>query len=311
MRAGTVLLIGASGFVGRHLTRALLDSGCKVIAVTRRGQAAVDPRASQVSAEGLGDNLDAWTAQITSVGAVMHLASGSTPGSSAGRPRDEWRQNLLPLLTLLEALQTHPHIQLHYLSSAGALYAPSNNGSSAESDTVDPRSYHGAGKVAAEHFIKAWCAQFAGTATIIRPSNIYGPGQEPRPGFGVIPNAFARMLRGINMDIWGDGSETRDYLHVSDLVDLCTAALNRPARSGALTVNAASGSSTSLNDLFLLLERTSGMPLKRTYFPQRAVDADHVAIDIRVAASELDWTPRISLETGLEETWRWIRSTET
>ncbi|WP_043692833.1 NAD-dependent epimerase/dehydratase family protein [Luteibacter sp. 9133] len=305
-----LLLVGAAGFVGRHLTRALLDSGKRVIAITRRGQAPIDPRAKQLSAEALGDDLHAWTEQVASVGAVMHLASGSNPGSSAGAPRAELTQNLLPLFTLLEALQSHAHIPLHYMSSAGSLYGAKQSGSSAESDLVDPRSYHGAGKVAAEHFIRAWCAQFGGTATIIRPSNVYGPGQEPRPGFGVIPNAFARMLRGLSMDVWGDGSQTRDYIFVSDVVDLCVAALRRPARSGALTVNAASGSSTSLNDLFTLLEGTSGLPLKRTYFPQRAVDADRVAIDIQVAAKELEWMPRMSLKTGLEETWRWIRSTE-
>jgi UDP-glucose 4-epimerase len=306
----TILLIGAAGFVGRHLTSAFLDAGHSVHAVTRRGTSAIDRRASQIASDTVGGEAGGWAPYLDASSVVIHLASASTPGSSAGSPRKEIDQNLLPFLLLLDALQSRPHIPLQYFSSAGSLYAPRDGKPSAESDTVSPRSYHGAAKVAAEHFISAWAAQFSTSATIIRPSNIYGPGQLPRSGFGVIPHALSRMTQGLAMDVWGDGNETRDYLFVGDLVDLCLAALVRPPSGKVRTINAAHGESTSLNTLFSLLEKIVELPLKRTYHPQRSVDADHVVVNTRYADELFGWRARTSLARGLAETWQWFRSTQ-
>jgi UDP-glucose 4-epimerase len=306
----SVLLIGAAGFVGRHLTKALLDAGHTVNALTRRDTFVVDPRARQITWRATGCDVDWWFPHLDASSVVIYLASASDPCSSAGRPRGEIYQNLLPFLALLEALQSRPHIPLQYFSSAGSLYAPRKGKLSGECDTVAPRSYHGAAKIAAEHFIAAWVAQFSTSATVIRPTNLYGPGQLPRPGFGVIPHALARMTRGVAMDVWGDGNETRDYLFVGDLVDLCLKVIAQPPRGTVRTVNAAHGESTSLNTLFSLLEKTTGFRLKRAYHPRRSVDVDHVAVNGQFTTELLGWRSRTSLEEGLEATWHWFQTTQ-
>jgi UDP-glucose 4-epimerase len=302
----SVLVIGAGGFIGQHLVRRLADEGRRVVAITRR-VVTFDHQNIHWSAEE-NPSVDSWRSLLAEVDTVVYLASVSTPAGSAGRPVSE-AVSLTHLLTLLEALQAHPRVRLVYSSSAGSLYAPVNGSASTETDPIAPRSYHGANKAAAEVFVGAWCAQFAGTATILRPSNVYGPGQLASRGFGVIPNAFWHMRHGSTMDVWGDGSQTRDYIYVNDLVDLCFAAITQH-ETGVAIYNAASGRSISLNELFLVMENVSGMPLPRTYHGLRATDASRIAVDAGKAHARFGWAARTGLREGIEESWRWYRSIE-
>jgi len=302
----SVLVIGAGGFIGQHLVRRLADDGRQVIAVTRRSGLFDHPHIRWSAEE--TPSVDSWRALLAEVDTVVYLASVSTPAGSASRPVAEGI-SLMHLLTLLEALQAYPQLRMVYTSSAGSLYTPVNTAPSAETDPIGPRSYHGANKAAGELFIGSWCTQFGGTATILRPSNVYGPGQLTSRGFGVIPNAFWHMRHAASMDVWGDGSQTRDYIYVDDLVDLCVTATAQ-GDPGMTIYNAASGLSTSLNALFQVMEDVSGMTLSRVYHEQRATDAAHVAVDASKARARFGWTARTPLHAGIEETWRWYRSTE-
>lgn len=216
--------------------------------------------------------------------------------------------NLRPLLALLEAMQAQPTLGLLYFSSAGALYGDQHDIALNETAALRPRSYHGASKVAAEQFIGAWTRQFQRSATILRPSNIYGPGQPERAGFGVIPHAFGAIQRGTALTVWGDGSAARDYLYIDDLVALAIAALQQPSPYKLRIFNAASGETVCLNDLFELAQLASGQPLLRQYEPGRAVDADWIAIDAEKARSQFGWQPSVTLAEGLKRTWNWLNT---
>jgi UDP-glucose 4-epimerase len=302
----SVLVIGAGGFIGQHLVRRLANDGRQVVAVTRRTGLFEHPQVRWSAEE--TPSVDSWRVLLAEVDTVVYLASVSTPAGSAGRPVAE-AVSLMHLLTLLEALQAYPQVRIVYTSSAGSLYTPANGSASTETDPIGPRSYHGANKAAAELFIGSWCTQFGGGATILRPSNVYGPGQLTSRGFGVIPNAFWHIRHASSMDVWGDGSQTRDYIYVDDLIDLCVAATTNNV-PGMAIYNAASGHSTSLNALFQVMEDVSGMPLSRAYHEQRATDATRVAVDASKAQARFGWTTRTPLREGIEETWRWYRSIE-
>ena len=302
-----VLVTGAGGFIGRAVAEALVSSGRRVLAVSRRPVAF-----EHAHIEAIVNDLRDESTLVPLLGrcaAVVHTASTSTPASSAGRPVEELGGNLAPTLTLLQALQQSSGVNLLYLSSGGSLYASDPVPSVPGRSLVAPRSYHGAAKVAAEVFIAAWCSQYDRAATILRPSNIYGPGQVARPGFGIVPTAFAKLLSGEELRVWGDGNAVRDYLFIDDLARLCVDTIGTPMPIGTQTLNVGSGVGVTLRELLVAMEGVSGRQLNCRYGPSRTVDADCVVMDSSDARYRYGWEPRVSLMDGLERTWAWFTTT--
>lgn len=302
--ADGILLVGAGGFAGTRLLEAFARRGEHVIAVSRSAFEAPEGRIeSHVRAL---REVDDFAPLLARVRAVVHVASASTPGSSAGRPVHELDENVRPALSLLEALQARPRLPLIYVSSGGTLYSRAADGAADELAAVYSRSYHGAGKIAIEHFIEAWSNQFAGSAVVLRPSNLYGPGQIERPGFGIVPTAFGTLMRGETLHVWGDGSAERDYLYIDDFARLVLAVLDTPPKPGFRIFNACSGRSIDLNGLFAMVERIAGRELYRSYDASRAVDAPSVRMQADRARRTFGWTAETGLPEGLERTWRWF-----
>lgn len=304
--AESVLVIGGRGFIGSHLVDAFAKQGWRVVAVVQELSSADSrPGVSFVTEPA---SAAGFASLLQGCGAVIHAASRTTPGNSAGRALAEVQANLVPLMHLLEALQVNP-VPLLYLSSGGALYDAEPDPGASESHPCRPRSYYGAGKLAAEYFIGAWASQFHGTATLLRPSNVYGPGQSARSGFAIIPTAMQRILQGEALAIWGDGSARRDYLYVEDLVDLCIRIVSGTMPPGARVLNAASGRSMALSEVLALIESISSRHLVRRFEPARSVDAPSISIDSSLSRRELGWEASTPLEVGLLRTWQWFCNT--
>lgn len=296
-----VLILGAAGFIGRHLAETIAGSGRPVIAATRQAAVFTDPRIRNVVAS--FDSVDDFLPLIADSSTVVHAASTSTPASTAAQPQLDG--NLRTTLALIEALQAYPDRRLVYLSSGGTLYGDCAH-SAHEDDPLRPRSYHGAGKAAAEQFIHAWATQYDSTAIVLRPSNVYGPGQFPRSGFGIIPAAFLCARTDQVLTLWGDGSTLRDYLYVGDLVALCTSVLLHDLRGGMHTFNAAHGEGVALNDLIDAIDTATARPLKRNYQAARRVDVHRIVPDNARARRTFGWQPETSLSQGLRQTWQWF-----
>jgi UDP-glucose 4-epimerase len=302
----TVAVIGASGFVGQYLVRSLSGEGKHVLALSRAELPDSPPGVEQIV--GAFDRPADFLPILRQSAVVVHAASASTPGSTAGRPLSELGLNLGPTLALIEALQETPDCRLVYLSSGGTLYGNTDGLAAIEESPLRPRSYHGAGKVAAEQFIRAWAAQFRGRAVILRPSNLYGPGQSLRRGFGIVPTAFDKILRNEPLTIWGDGQSVRDYLYIEDFIDLCLAVIASPMTPGVEVINAASGLGVSLDELLRTIEAVTGRTLARHYDPTRPVDLLRVTLDISNAGNRYGWQPATALTDGLAQAWQWYRS---
>lgn len=296
-----IMILGAGGFIGRQLAQSLAARGIEVVAATRRPTNFEHPDISNEVCTYL--EVDQFASLLVQCTAVIHAASVSTPGSSAARPQLDG--NLRTTLALIEALQQTPRCRLLYLSSAGTLYG-NREDSAREDDPLRPHSYHGAGKAAAEQFIHAWTAQYQGTAVVLRPSNVYGQGQEARDGFAIIPTALECVRRNKPLTLWGDGRAVRDYLHIEDFLALCHASLEAPMQHGSHVFNASSNCGISLDTLIDKIDEVTGIPLQRVHQPARIVDILSITADNKAAREAFSWTPSISLDEGLRRTWKWF-----
>ena len=295
-----VLVLGAAGFIGRHLVERLVRQGTRVVAATRAACEFDHPLVTNRIGE-FTRPVD-FATLLDQCGAVIHAASQSTPGSASATPQVDG--NLRTTLALVEALQNAPDCRCIYLSSAGTLYGERST-PARETDPLHPRSYHGAGKAAAEHFLQAWSSQYRGTAMILRPTNVYGPGQFAQKGFAIVPTAMNCALTGASLHIYGDGSQIRDYIHVTDLVALCVDALRHPVEPSCHVYNASSGHAINLNQLLSLIEDSTGRTINRMYRPARISDIRTILVSSHSAQETFGWSPAITLDQGLEETWQW------
>lgn len=280
-----ILLLGGTGFIGSALAARLRTTGREVFCHGRRD----------------GGGLEAL---LPRCGTVVHLASTTTPGSSADRPAAEL-DNLAPTLRLLEAMRQCPATHLIFLSSGGTVYGDPAQVPVAEDSPAAPLSWHGAGKAAQEIFLRTF--RKAHPVTILRPANAYGPGQALRHGFGLIRTVLEHARHGSEMEIWGDGESVRDFVYIDDVVDACMRCIDRPADSG--TYNIGSGRGHSLRQVLALAEALSGRPLRVVSKAPRGTDVRSIVLDASLARSALAWEATVGLEEGMRRTWAWLRDT--
>jgi UDP-glucose 4-epimerase len=301
-----ILILGANGFIGRHLMHRLIARGERVIALLHKPPELTQPDIESVIRP--FNKPEDFAHLLNQARLIIHVASSSTPGLTAGKPLIELESNLKPSIALLEALQNAPHCSLVYLSSGGTLYGDTIAHLATEIDNIRPKSYYGAGKAAIEHFIHAMAAQFNHPAIILRPSNLYGPGQTVRNGFGIIPTAFQCIQDYRPLTIWGDGSAIRDYLYIDDFIRLCIDVIDQPIASGVQLFNAASGQGVSVIELINKISHITDQHLQIHFDSHRAVDVARIVLDPQKAASQYAWQPQVSLEQGLLSTWEWYNA---
>jgi UDP-glucose 4-epimerase len=290
-----ILLIGGSGFVGRALAASLAAEGREVHVLSRKPASGL-PAGVQGHVGDQGDKA-VLRPLLGRCAQVIHLASATTPGDTVWSPSAEAEASLLPVLHFLECLQDFPESRVIFVSTGGALYG--NVDGATETTTPAPNSYHGAGKVALEAFFSVLGQRRSGGLTILRPSNIYGPGQVLRAGFGIIPTLLERARDGGKVTIWGDGSSVRDYLYIDDMVAACRLALAGP--NGVYNIGAGVG--ISLNELIRQVHLVTGRVLQVESQPDRISDVRRIVLNITAARELLGWKPSVQLSEGLGRTW--------
>jgi UDP-glucose 4-epimerase len=304
MRNAT-LILGGGGFIGKRLSSVLRRSG-HPIAVLGRGledyvSAEFVQRRGSVEDTGLLREL------LESSSCVVYLASVTTPGASAREPGLEVTGNLLPLARFLEIAQSVAPRKLVFISSAGAVYGDGADGA-AESVPLRPRSYYGAGKAAAEAMLHAFTVNSGWSTVVLRPTNVYGPGQLPIKGFAIVPTIFRHLRDRSVFEIWGDGSVVRDYVFVDDLCGLIARIIATDALAYSI-YNAGSGTAVSILELVTICEQAASRKLQTALRPARAVDVPRAIPNTAAVADAYDWHASTSLETGVAQTWQWLQTT--
>ena len=304
-----VLIIGGCGFIGSHVLDKALAEGLQVRVFDRRPEP-FRPALAGVDYV-LGDLTD--TSQLyealSGVDAVIHLASTSVPSTSNLDPVSDITGNLIGAVRLLDIMRAAGLRKMVFLSSGGTVYGIPQFNPVAESHPLRPICSYGIVKVAIENYIYMEHALHGLQHVILRASNPYGPRQGHTGIQGIIGTHLWRIARGEPVEVWGDGSVVRDFIHVRDLAELCVKAVMSDV-SGCY--NAGSGQGTSVSEVVGCIDRTvqatGNAPVRPVYKPGRGFDVPRVVLDISRAKADLHWKPRTGLDEGIAESWDWVRS---
>jgi nucleoside-diphosphate-sugar epimerase len=305
------LVTGTAGFIGSHLTAALLDRGTPVVGIdcfTDYYPRAIKESNLAVNARRPGFHFVEAAIQTTDLRAaldgvthVFHLAAQAGVRKSWGRDfRTYTEHNVEASQHLLEACVGRP-IQKFVYASSSSLYGDAVTIPVAEDALPRPMSPYGVTKLAAEHLCQLYWANHNVPTTSVRYFTVYGPRQRP-------DMAFHRFITAALTDqpitSYGDGSQTRDFTFVSDAVAATIAAGDRgiPGRA----YNVGGGSRVSVTQVLEILERLAGHPLNIARESAQKGDVRDTFADTSLARADLGFAPKVSLEQGLEAEYRWL-----
>jgi len=294
-----VLITGGAGFLGAALANRLVREGHTVLALD--DLTAGDPR--RLAPEVLltrGDVRDVpklWTL-LQGVDCVYHLAARVRVPESIYYPGDYNAVNVGGTVALMEAVRD-TGVRRVVFTSSGALYGEQAHQPIAEDQPPNPNSPYGVSKIAAEHYVSTLGALYQIETVALRIFNAYGPGQDLPPSYPpVIPQLLRQAQTGGSLVIFGDGTQSRDFIYVEDVVDALVLAATAGEVNRAV-INIGSGQEISINDLTACVARITGRRLNILYNRGQSGGVSRLVADVRLAERLLGWRPRTSLEQGL------------
>lgn len=301
-----VLITGGAGFIGGHLSRALLREGHALTVLDSFDDAyAVEMKRENIAGLPMrlieGDLRDgaAVRAALQGADAVVHLAARAGVRESLADPLLYEDVNVRGTLELLSAMRARP-IPLVFASSSSVYGRRADAHAFTEDDDVGhPVSPYAATKRACELFLYAAHSDWQLSARCLRFFTVYGPRQRPAMAIALF---IERAQNNEPLPIFGDGSALRDFTWVGDAVQAILAALRLPPGFGVYNIG--SGAPVRLDALVDAIERAVGRPVQRLHLPDQPGDVPRTHADISRAAAELGWRPRVSLIEGIAETAR-------
>ncbi len=296
------LITGAAGFLGSSLANQLAREGHQVRGVDDLSTG--DPQALAPDVHftrgDVNDRPKLWTL-MQEVDVVYHLAARVSVPESILYPRDYNAANVGGTVALMEAMRD-VGVRRVVLASSGAVYGDHGQQPLCESAQPDPRSPYAVSKLAAEYYVRTIGGLWGIETVSLRIFNAYGPGQHLPPSHPpVVPYFLRQALRSGTLVVHGDGSQTRDYVYVDDVVSAMVAASTAPGINGQV-INVGSGMGTSVRELVKqVLEVTDGKP-EIIYNSQTSGGVSYMAADLTLAQDKLNYRPSIKLADGLRLT---------
>lgn len=288
-----VLVTGGAGFIGRRVVRALLEMGAEVTVADLREP--TEPGVRPV----IGDLRDpSVAAQAVSPGTdlIVHLAAVTSVLRSVEDPAGTYETNVHATETLLE-LARNRGVGAFILGSTNAVVGDVGRSVITEQTPIRPLTPYGATKAAGEMLLSAYSAAYGINGCALRFSNVYGPGMEAKDSF--VPRLMRAARDGRGVQVYGDGTQVRDMVHVDDIV----AGIFLTWRAGTRgSVILAGGESVSVNDIVAAARGVTGAPLPVEFVPPKPGEMPAVIVDISVARA-LGYEPAHDLKSGLATVW--------
>lgn len=302
----TALVTGGAGFIGSHMVDRLLELDYKVVVMDDLSTGKI----KNLTSAAVFHHTDITKPAMTEImqreqpDLVFHMAAQTSVTESTKNPIDDTNANVLGTLRVLEASRRAGVEKIIYSASGGTLYGNPDIVPCLDDTPVAPTSPYGMSKWVAEQYLDFYYRQYRLNYTSLRYGNVYGPRQDPHGEAGVVAIFSQAMLEGKQPSIFGDGTQERDFVSVFDVVDANIEAIDR---GDGKAMNIATGEATSVNRIFEILRSITGYKWSPIHAPQRAGEVYRIALDCTRAAQELDWSPKISLEDGLQITVDYFR----
>jgi UDP-glucose 4-epimerase len=304
-----ILVLGGSGFLGSHIVDQFLREKHDVTVYDlyperfRRSPSGIKFVTGDFGNVGALDELIA-----TGFDAVIHCVSTTTPKSSNESPEFDIQSNVIGTLYLLDICAKRSIGKLVFLSSGGTVY-----GDIGDLDVVDethsvrPMCSYGVSKLSIEHYLDVYKHLRGLNYVALRLSNPYGERQSPLRALGALTVFLHRTLRSQCVEIWGDGSVTRDFIYVGDVANAVYLATVNPI-SGIYNVG--TGTGLSLRDILTHITQVVGMEPSVTWLASRSFDVPRIVLDATKLRKATDWSNVTSLEDGISITADWLQKAD-
>lgn len=302
-----VLVTGGAGFIGSHIVDALVEKGHRVLVLDDLSTG----KAENVNAAAELHQLDIRSAEAAEliasekVSTIYHLAAQMDVRRSTEDPVFDASVNVVGALNLLQAAVNAGVEQVIFASTGGAIYGEQDTFPAPEGHPERPVSPYGVSKLASEKYLFYFHVQYGLNVTCLRFANVYGERQNPHGEAGVVAIFMNRLLGGETPVINGDGLQTRDYIHVSDVVAANVAALGRP---GFHIYNVGTGIETDVVELYREIASALGDDREASRGPGMPGEQRRSSVDATLLRSELGVPEPLPLADGIGRTAAWFKS---
>lgn len=311
----TVLVTGGAGFIGSNLVDRLLAEGRRVVAVDDLSQGSLDnlaearanhPGAFEFHRLDITKDLLDGVVERHRPAVIFHLAAQMNVRRSVEDPIHDANVNVIGTVKVLEAARKHGVRKVSFATSGGCIYGEPTLDQLPLTEDVEgfAHSPYGASKRSAEEYLRTYEVLHGVAWSSLALTNVYGPRQDPAGEAGVIAIFMERMLAGKPCTIFGSGEQSRDFVHVDDVVDAFARTITR---GDNLRCNIGTGQRTSVNQLHAAIAAATGSPVPAVYAPARPGELEHNSVDPSRAGAELGWAPFTDLADGLAGTLEWAR----
>jgi len=301
----TILVTGGAGFIGSHLATRLVAKGFQVHILDNLSTGKIE-NVPQGATLHIVDMRDAPAINKLfreyQFDVCFHEAAQTSVIRSVKEPIFDADNNVTGFVTLMDNARRNGVKKIIVASSGGAIYGNPISLPQCEDDPLMPMSPYGITKLSIEHYLRFYWMTYHIPYVALRYANVYGPKQNPESGAGVLAIFMEKILQGENPVINGTGSQTRDYIHVDDVVDANIRALKY---DGVGPINIGTGIETSVNRVFQLVRDICQIDVLEIHSEQKAGEQLRSVLDVRRAAKLLGWKPTIVFEDGLKETIAW------
>ncbi|MCK9419448.1 MAG: NAD-dependent epimerase/dehydratase family protein [Nitrospirae bacterium] len=303
-----ITIFGGGGFIGSAIADRLLKDGHELRIFERPRvvpyrQFSDDERVEWLTGDLM--SLHDVSSAIDGVDVILHLVSTTLPKNSNDDLVYDIQSNLVPTLQMLGAMVAKRVRKIVFISSGGTVYGNPVYLPIDENHPTEPRVSYGITKLAIEKYLLMYQHLYGIKANILRVANPFGERQRVETAQGAVGVFLSNAIQNKPLEIWGDGSVTRDYLYISDVAEAFAHAVDYDGEKSVFNIS--SGVGTSLIEMIDMLERVLGREVVRHYRPGRPFDVPVSILDNSLARQELGWELKVTLEEGIVKTAAWMR----